>query len=411
MSRLLRPSSVLGALALAIGCSLVVPAELEQIHCSQPGTIGPPACDPGFVCAQGICQRCAATEICGDGIDNDCAGGIDDGCALAGAGGGGTAGSGGSFGGSGGTVPDGGGGLSGSGGVSGQAGAGTGGAQGGESGSSGSGGGGITGIGTPCPAGNECAATDFCTDAGLFGLPAGNVCTRGCCKSEECGAGNVCYPTPGGNALCFPSALAGRPSGPLAVGAGCTTHDECRTGLCLGGACTDACCTNTDCPANIGACQVNDIGGRNAFVCAAAGAGKDYLFTCYSGDLWNPKPVPADCASRVCVGTNAFLQPYVCSKACCREADCSGGLKCRYGALGVQTTKYCRVVSSTGSGALGASCTGPADCQSGLCVQLQTGSRVCTDVCCRDQDCGAPGEFGCRPAVQSGVAHLICVKL
>jgi hypothetical protein len=401
-------SSAFGALALAIGCSLVVPAELDEIRCIEPGAIGLPACDPGHVCAQGICQRCAPAEICGDGLDNDCFGGPDDGCALGGTGGGGAGGQAGS----GGAPSDASAGTSGVGGA-GDGGGGSGGGFGGDSGASGASGGtgGVPGIGTPCPAGNECAPADFCASGAELGLPAGNVCTRGCCKSEECGAGNVCYSTPGGNALCVPNALAGRPDGGAPTGSDCVGHEQCRTGLCLGGSCTDACCTNSDCPANIGACQARDIGGRNAFVCGPAGGGKDYLFECDNGDLWNPKPVPSECASRVCVGTSSVWQPYVCSKPCCRAGDCSGGLKCRYGALGQPTLKYCRSVSGSGSGQIGDPCSGSTACQSGWCVQPEGGAAFCTDACCRDTDCGTPGQFACRPGVLSGIAHLICVKL
>jgi hypothetical protein len=392
--------SLLGALALAIGCSLVVPAELDQIRCSQPGAVGPPACDPGFVCAQGVCQSCLQFEICGDGIDNDCNGGIDDGCATAGSSGFGA--------GSGGALPDGSAG-NGTGGGSGDGGGGSGGGLGGESGSSG-GASGASGVGTPCPLGNECAAGDFCADAASFGLTPGKVCTRGCCKTDECGPDNVCYPTMGGNSLCFPSALAGRPTGSGLVGTACAGHGDCRTGLCFGAVCTDVCCANSDCPANIGACQLNDIGDRKAFICAPAAGGGDYNSNCWNGSLSSPAPVPSVCASRVCVQSQYVFPPFTCSKTCCRAADCSDGLTCRYQGIGQPTVKYCRLPAA-GTGQTGDPCAVPGDCRSGLCLALDGGGSVCTEACCRDADCGAPGQFACRPGVLSGIAHLICVKL
>lgn len=73
------------ALAALADCSLIVPSKIDPLHCSQQGKIGPPACEPEQICADGICVRCMSKEICGDGVDNDCNGVIDDGCGDAGA--------------------------------------------------------------------------------------------------------------------------------------------------------------------------------------------------------------------------------------------------------------------------------------------------------------------------------------
>jgi hypothetical protein len=77
--RLLRASIAAGLFGI-VGCSLVVSSEPQDIGCSVEGALGPPACDDGFICASGGCVRCAATEVCGDGVDNDCNGRIDDRC-------------------------------------------------------------------------------------------------------------------------------------------------------------------------------------------------------------------------------------------------------------------------------------------------------------------------------------------
>ncbi|MES1187787.1 MAG: hypothetical protein ABUL60_28470 [Myxococcales bacterium] len=37
-------------------CSLLISGEDEPLTCSQEGHEGPPACDPGFACQNGICQ-------------------------------------------------------------------------------------------------------------------------------------------------------------------------------------------------------------------------------------------------------------------------------------------------------------------------------------------------------------------
>jgi len=40
------------------GCSLLVDSEPDTIFCRDAGQIGPPACDPGAICASGRCERC-----------------------------------------------------------------------------------------------------------------------------------------------------------------------------------------------------------------------------------------------------------------------------------------------------------------------------------------------------------------
>jgi hypothetical protein len=69
---------------LSAGCSLLIGSDPDEIHCKDAGWIGPPACDPGAICALGRCQRCAEHDACGDSVDNDCDGRIDDGCAKTG---------------------------------------------------------------------------------------------------------------------------------------------------------------------------------------------------------------------------------------------------------------------------------------------------------------------------------------
>ncbi|HET9931441.1 MAG TPA: hypothetical protein VFQ35_12160 [Polyangiaceae bacterium] len=93
---------------LALECSTIVGNELDDVRCTADNAVGPPACESGWFCGYGRCRVCAATEACGDDLDNDCNGRRDDGCAGAGG-----LGSGGADGGSGGTgLASGGGGAS-----------------------------------------------------------------------------------------------------------------------------------------------------------------------------------------------------------------------------------------------------------------------------------------------------------
>lgn len=47
---------------LSLSCSLLVVGE-EPMRCSQEGQVGPPACDAGLVCREGLCQAETAPPI------------------------------------------------------------------------------------------------------------------------------------------------------------------------------------------------------------------------------------------------------------------------------------------------------------------------------------------------------------
>jgi hypothetical protein len=68
-------------------CSLTVSEFEPEVRCADEGAIGPPACEPGFVCGRGRCRACARVEACGDRVDNDCSGAVDEGCSGDGEGG------------------------------------------------------------------------------------------------------------------------------------------------------------------------------------------------------------------------------------------------------------------------------------------------------------------------------------
>ncbi|HWA74883.1 MAG TPA: hypothetical protein VG937_21215 [Polyangiaceae bacterium] len=71
---------LLGLCGLSTHCSLLVQNDLAELRCSPDGAIGLPGCDPGQVCVAFRCRACIASEVCGDGIDNDCNGQRDDRC-------------------------------------------------------------------------------------------------------------------------------------------------------------------------------------------------------------------------------------------------------------------------------------------------------------------------------------------
>ena len=397
---------LVAALGVGAGCSMLVESELTRVNCSWEGAIGPPACPPGQACRAGVCAPCGKTEICGNGVDDDCSGAADDNCGGAGGtggfgatggvggdmggapGGGGVAGSGtggvgGSSGGSGGSTS--GGGSAGSGGSTGGSGGSTGGAGG-------SGGTTAGAIGATCASNAECNAGLFCDDPAVFGAAGGtDLCSRGCCKSEDCGSGSsVCYPAVDGGSACVPGSSVGRAEiGTKPAGSTCTKNNECRSGLCDTGTCFDACCSNSDCPGSQ-YCVRRTLPGttRQVMACGKNPGNGGFLAPCSVG---------SGCQSGLC------LQVGVCTKTCCTSKDCAGtvSLSCIHaGGL-----RYCASYSG-GSKTLGASCAASSECKSGYCISP---GSYCSDTCCSDFDCGAG--FACRPASLNNTNHLLCLKL
>jgi hypothetical protein len=392
------------ALGVAIGCSTLVESELGRVNCSWEGAIGPPACPSGQACRAGVCAPCGKTEICGDGIDNDCNGAPEDGCDDGGLGGGAGVGATGGVGGAGaggvGGGPGGSGGAGGVGGSGGVAGGGSGGVGGGGGATGGSGGatGGTGGtspgaIGAPCTNHSTCDAGLFCESPAVFGAASSTkVCTRGCCKSDQCGgATNVCFPSADGGSACVPTASAGRSDvGTKSGGESCTKHGDCRSGLCDQSQCFDTCCADSDCPGSQ-YCVRRQLPGTTRFVMACGqnlGPG-GFLATCSLG---------SNCQSGLCLTT-----PGRCTKTCCTSKDCAGttSLAC----IHYQGLRYCATYTG-GTKLLGATCGANSECKSGYCV---TPGSYCSDTCCSDFDCGSG--FACRAASLSSTNHLLCLKL
>jgi hypothetical protein len=78
---LISPPLLVGAF---MGCQVLVSAELDVVRCEQEGMVGAPACPEGESCQGGVCVGCSTTDLCGDGVDNDCDGEQDEGCEDAG---------------------------------------------------------------------------------------------------------------------------------------------------------------------------------------------------------------------------------------------------------------------------------------------------------------------------------------
>lgn len=387
-----------GLTLLAVGCSAMIEAELTRVNCSWEGAIGPPACEPGQICRAGVCSGCAPKEVCGDSVDNDCNGAAEDGCDDGGLGGG--AGTGGSpTGGGGGTGGSlqGGGGIAGSGGTTGGGGSGGTGATGATGGNGGAGGSGGTqagAIGSPCATDDSCNSGLFCESPAVFGASSSaQICSRGCCSSEDCGAGSeICYPAVHGGSACVPSSSVGRGAvGTVPTGGACTNHSDCRSGLCDKNKCFDTCCADSDCPGT-DMCVKTTLPGttRSVMACGPSAGAGGFLSFCTNG-----------CKSNICSSGT------YCSKPCCNVKDCTGAVNlfCTQ----VDGLKRCAYSPGLGTKLLGATCNGAGECATGYCVSMDSSNYFCSDTCCSDFDCGTG--FGCRPVSLSSKNYLLCVKL
>jgi hypothetical protein len=430
------------------GCALLVPDDLGAVSCRDLGAVGEPACPRGNYCAAGECTRCALSETCGDGLDNDCDGQVDDGCAV---------GEGGE-GGDGGSAPDGGsgggagagqtGGTAGKSGASGQGGkggkggaGGKGGSQAGAGGSPAGGNGGSAGGGgtdaagaggdaggtsgtagsagaTPLASdGEECEADADCLTgsvcASLFELgassavaapPSQQVCSRACVQSGDCGGtGAVCQPIPSGGAVCLQAIDVGRVlPGAKSVGGTCTTPGDCRSAWCEEGVCVDTCGTNDDCTSagalNRCVAATGFPGSPDAFArrCGKPVGTKGPADPCMSGT----ECVEGDCRTLDSKGSTQLLG-FTCTIGCCTNDDCAAATF-QVGSGGNSTfqrictydsgMRACSTGNSeVGSGLLGDPCDGPGDCRSLFCLD-----NICSDTCCDDSSCIRVNHEGLR---------------
>jgi hypothetical protein len=429
------------------GCALLVPDDIGAVSCRDLGAVGEPACPAGNYCSDGECTRCALTETCGDGIDNDCDGTVDDGCADPG---GGNAGDGGSAdagnGGDAGTPQSGG--NAGKSGASGQGGKGGkgGGGKGGAGGTTGSGAGGVAGTGgagtggteaggsagdsagtagaagasgapsivddgevceldTDCAAGSICASLlDLGAAAAVLAPSNQLVCSRACARSSDCGGdGAICQPVPSGGAVCLRALDVGRvPPGAKAVGSTCTAPGECRSAWCEEGVCVDTCGTSDDCTSAgaLNRCVAvrGFPGSPDDFArrCAKAVGTQGPADPCTSGT----ECVEGDCRTLDSKGDTQLLG-FTCTIGCCTNDDCAAATF-QIGSGGNTTfqrictydsgMRACSVGNSqVGAGLLGDPCDKAGDCRSLFCFD-----NICSDTCCDDSSCKRVNHEGLR---------------
>jgi Cys-rich repeat protein len=168
------------------------------------------------------------------------------------------------------------------------------------------------------------------------------------------------------------AALSG--TGGRAIGAACTSDQQCDSSRCAGGSCV--CTEDSDCPG--GQSCFKPVAGRNFCSSTSLALGA----ACTRDD---------QCRSNQCEGD-------VC--VCRHDTDCPSGQVCRTPITGANR---CEAESGNGELALGAACTRDAACRSNKC---ESGRCVCNS----DGDCPA-GQECYRPITAPNACRLVALAL
>ena len=211
------------------------------------------------------------------------------------------------------------------------------------------------------PVGQACAAPADCESGSCLD----GRCTRACGAESPCPAAFVCDE---GAQACVV----------LGVGDSCGVDADCRSGLCQDGYCTRACGDTAECP--------------SGYSCDA-GLGRCLLI-----------PVGGACTADPECGAGTCATEGYCTRGCDDLAPCAAGYLCDQG--------QCALLD------VGASCTEPAGCESGLCQ-----GGLCTRAChaqapCPDGfSCGGDGtcakiaDEGCASGGASGLPAALAAAL
>lgn len=228
------------------------------------------------------------------------------------------------------------------------------------------------------PLGAPCSIAGDCTS----GICFAGACTEACdwLNPRSCASGFYCNGSATGvcgEGLC----LAGAP-GSRGLGAACTADTDCSTLLCDGGVCSEPCLPGgvASCPTGL-ACQTGSLPGCGA--CRIAGALGD---TCAGND---------DCASGICAVDSAGSS--FCTRLCDTGSPCPTGFDCVDAGGGTQACQ-----PGGGAGGLGAECSAPDDCLSGICAVGDIG-HFCTRTCSDVSPC--PASYECV-VTADGATHV-----
>lgn len=265
-------------------------------------------------------------------------------------------------------------------------------------------------LGEACGLDKDCASrlcgreTALTTDI-TEGAKQSYFCTKPCCTSEQCPSDMVCFnPGTGGN-YCVPGARVRRPTLGTAPGGGdCDGGATCRSGSCFSGKCSDTCCADAQCQDGT-YCRLNQL--PSPF----DGGTPSETFVCSPTSFSSGPQLDGELCSGVTKCSRGVLTCVdgECSPPCCGMSTCPGTDQC-LPAVFPDTQKVGKLCfdRSGSTKDVGDACVAMKDCRSGLC---DPDTKRCTDTCCTDDDCvkllGAGGL--CRPVFQNP-PFLRCIK-
>ena len=164
---------------------------------------------------------------------------------------------------------------------------------------------------------------------------------------------------------------------------------DCESSICVTpeNICSRECSGFSSCPSGM-TCQPVAAGSGSAITICVSGTGAGF---------GSPCATPAECFTQLCVGVPSTGSG-VCT-ALCDQVPCPLGWSCTSVSTGGgQTVRVCALEGQS-VGNYGASCTGAADCNNGLCLNdMRTMSSFCTIPCTSNADCTA-------------VSGLVCVTI
>jgi len=268
----------------------------------------------------------------------------------------------------------------------------------------------------PCTYHTDCFPDKVC---GFWPTTGQNHCSEACAATTTCPGGQVCVKVPGSMQIGY--CRAGVP-GTLVNGAGCSTDNECISGLCAG-VCLDMCMSDLVCGGANTTCQA--VGNTQVIngACAPTGSAIGNGQSCTTD---NENYDPALCASGHCDFMNFSLQalqgqqltgPALCKSLCKSELDClPSSEECNIvlyadsenpatvpPSPSVQTAMRdtlaaCYTPAHTGGGPVGQACSQNSDCSSAKCLpgldDDNPNQGYCASYCEYDQEC--PSGMGCQ---------------
>lgn len=234
--------------------------------------------------------------------------------------------------------------------------------------------------GSVCEVDVQCRS-GVCVEPAVVRLPAGigaKICIETCCTDNDCAADQFCWDAGNGARTCLPANLGASVTGRTTLGTGgpgaaCSDGAACRSGLCQDNRCFSTCRTDLDCP-----------GQRCALDIRTGPDGPRVVTACTTGRRADEQSCSdsLDCYG-LCCGVARFLGAIVdinCSPDTFYSEEC------------IPVT-WCATDSDCG----GDSCVYTGSSTSGVVALCEEGSDP-QSPCCSNRQC--PGGT-CRPQIGS----------